>query len=720
MKILLALICLSGLYAAHAQSFTDEPFRQTVSEKYELAPELKNSRLIKVVVDYDDIVHLLTDQGLYRDLDDQIIKDISYRPLADLNPKDITIQEGTGYLYYLYDNKFLTNAFGGKHYGYLPEGKFQKLAVNARQDVLLTGNREAALHRNGEIIPLKLPAGKSIQLAVDDREFYYLTPESLFKLQKNKFKEIHAGVNLSSVCFRENEILISSDQGYYGIDKLTYEPVFPLQTKLPATDIHKMILTEDGIWAATSKGAFWRKKDGKFRYFASQRWLDQDRVIDIAADSEGNIILLTPTGLNKVRFQTQTLEEKAAYFDKKVRQRHIRYGFIAELLLNEPGDVTSAEMIDTDNDGLWTAFYFGSQAWRYAATGEEKARRNCLEAFEAYERLLSLNQLKGFPSRTFERKGYKFSDVDRWRDSPDPEWEWKGHTSSDEFVAYIFVASLMNEFIAETEKEKKRAATFIDAIMTHLIENDYYFVDIDGKPTLWGRWNPEYINWYPRTIRDRRLGSLTLTAGFQLAYDLTGKEIYREEAYKMFEEHGYLENLQIDLYKIKETPGYDHLGHNMGEGGWNHSDDEMAFLTYWVIHRHAFNQELQQIYEKSIRNHWEIEKPERNALWNLITLETEGSFDQESTIWHLRDYPMDVLRYTNQNSHRQDLERMEENFRKQETKELISAQERRIIRYNTNPFQLDGGHEMRYELSGAEYLAPYWLGRYLGVIEPSK
>ena len=63
--------------------------------------------------------------------------------------------------------------------------------------------------------------------------------------------------------------------------------------------------------------------------------------------------------------------------------------------------------------------------------------------------------------------------------------------------------------------------------MTHIIENDYYFIDLDGKPTLWGRWNPEYVNWYPLHVSDRKLNSAHLIAGLQLAYHLTGKEIYK-------------------------------------------------------------------------------------------------------------------------------------------------------------------------------------------------
>ena len=275
----------------------------------------------------------------------------------------------------------------------------------------------------------------------------------------------------------------------------------------------------------------------------------------------------------------------------------------------------------------------------------------------------------------------------------------------------------MDEFIAQSNAEKTRVTDFIDAILTHIIENDYYFVDVNGKPTLWGRWNPEYINAYPRSIRDRRLGSLHLIAGLQLGYDLTGKDVYRDEAFRMMTEHGYLDNIRIPMEEIKSTPGFVYQGHNMGEGGWNHSDDEMAFLTYWVIHRHAFNDTLQHVYEQSIRNHWAIERPERNAVWNLITRGTEGSFDAAATLWFLRDYPLDLVRYTVRNSHRKDLTYLDPNFREQRTEELLPAAERPIIRFNANPFQLDGGANGRYELTGAEYLLPYWMARYYKVIE---
>ena len=117
--------------------------------------------------------------------------------------------------------------------------------------------------------------------------------------------------------------------------------------------------------------------------------------------------------------------------------------------------------------------------------------------------------------------------------------------------------------------------------MTHIIENDYYFLDCDRKPTKWGRWNLKF-DWYPLHVSDRKLNSAHLIAGFQLAYDLTEKEIYKKEAFKMMDEHGYLENIMYPMREMKKTLDYNHMRDNMVEC-WNHSDDKMSFITYCVM-----------------------------------------------------------------------------------------------------------------------------------------
>lgn len=696
---------------------TKDTFLQPVSYQYPLDQEMKGSTLKKVVVDYNNNVYVLSDKGVCRVSGHQLVKDLRYRPLADKIPVDLTIQEHTGYLYYLYPDCFLSNADAGIPYGKMPGNQFDHFAVNRAGHVLLTGNGKAAIFINGKLKKLSSPPGIVMRLEAVNGIFYLLTSHGIWKLLNDRFVKIHEGKNLTSFAFKGNEIWVGTPGGYYGIDAENGKEVLPLQTKIPIQQINRLINVQGQLWAATPQGAFMKKTADGFAYYASRRWLNNDEVKDLAADHNGNIFLLTPDGLNEIKFKEETYLGKAHYFQEKIRKRHIRYGLLAEVRMSVPGDLSTAEMIDTDNDGLWTSFYLGSQAFRYAVTGDSLAKRYVWESFAAYERLISINQLKGFPSRTFERTGYKVSDPKAWRLSPDSGWEWKGTTSSDEFVGYIFIAAVMDQYVGKTAAEKKRIAAFIDKILTHIIQNDYNFVDLDGKPTLWGRWNPDYINSYAKTISDRKLGSTDIIAGLQLGYALTGKAIYKKEALRLMNQHGYLENIMISPFDIKATPGYIYKGHDMGMGPWNHSDDEMEFLSYWVLYHYALNDTLKKQFAHAITEYWKIEKPEKNPVWNLITLGTAGSFDKESVLWYLREFPMDLIRWDIKNSQRKDLDFIEPGFRNQYTKEVISPAERPAHRYNANEFILDGGSGGKEELTGAEYLLPYWMARYLKVIK---
>ena len=43
--------------------------------------------------------------------------------------------------------------------------------------------------------------------------------------------------------------------------------------------------------------------------------------------------------------------------------------------------------------------------------------------------------------------------------------------------------------------------------------------------------------------------------------------------------------------------------------------------------------------------------------------------------------------------------------------------ERSGVRWNQNPYQMDGGNGGRSEADAAGYLLPYWMGRYHGFID---
>ena len=65
------------------------------------------------------------------------------------------------------------------------------------------------------------------------------------------------------------------------------------------------------------------------------------------------------------------------------------------------------------------------------------------------ERLYTINPVPGFPSRSFERRGFikLLSDPERWQHAPDPEWDWKATTSSDEAIGHVFVYGAIAELV---------------------------------------------------------------------------------------------------------------------------------------------------------------------------------------------------------------------------------------------------------------------------------
>jgi hypothetical protein len=198
---------------------------------------------------------------------------------------------------------------------------------------------------------------------------------------------------------------------------------------------------------------------------------------------------------------------------------------------------------------------------------------------------------------------------------------------------------------------------------------------------------------------------------------MSGNELYRDRAYELFEKYGYLTNILSGMKLIKATPGFVHLGNQMGDE-WNHSDDELAFVTYWVLERFAFTEELRAQYRKAIRDHWEFEEPERYPMWNFIYSGCGGGTkcDPEGAVWTLRGFPLDTITWRIENAHRKDLSRLAPNFMGREMRELLPPGERQVTRCNTQPFIFDGGDGGHTEFPGEEFLLGYWLGRYLELI----
>jgi hypothetical protein len=738
--VCLLIILLSS--CAETSIYKDVPYLQDYTVKYFSGDEAVG--LKKVCCDRNGVIQVLTTEGLYRpdnghfQYPGSLEPDRTYRPMADKKISDMILSDKQ--FIYLDDTAVFSNAMAGKLYLLHSMPGARLLSGEPATGFLISDGNLLAWVKQFEPLWTGRVNDNNVLSIRNNRysgDFLILTEHILysFSVQNRELKPVYQGNGFT--CFDiagdGASIVIGTNDGYFTLDGAGNEKG-GIQRKLPWTELTAVREIDGSLWFGSTKGAFMRSADGsRFNYYYGERWLPGDVVMDIDAGPDNSVLILTDKGLGQICFEEMTLEDKAMIYEKQVRQRHIRYGINSNVTRLQNHDLSTAVNGVADSDNLWTGMYLASQLFRYLVTGSEEARQNCYEAFEAMERMHEINGITGLFGRSFERRGYQefrrefrsyvdnywydgYQGTVSWRHADDPEWDWRASASSDQTVGQIFALTLIAEYI-DDDAWKNRAVKLLDELMTYLVENDFCLVDYNGLPSLWGRWHPQYVNRFDTMIGDRKVYSSNIIAFLQTAYRFTGKEIFRDRAFELMNEHGYLENLTRPFSEIGTAPESADAWSRMLSAEWNHSDDEMYFLAYWGLYPYAFNDALKEQYREAIRDHWEWERPEKNALWNFCyALTGAEEFDLEESIWHLKEFPLDMIQFAVQNSHRKDIEILEPDFWGQLTAEVLPPDERPELKHNRNLFTHDAGDRNSELSAGDTFLLPYWMGRFLGVI----
>jgi len=444
----------------------------------------------------------------------------------------------------------------------------------------------------------------------------------------------------------------------------------------------------------------------KYEYFAGKRWLPDDRVTGIGFEKSANEVVWieTPKGFSRIEYKPMTLAEKSKAFIERVRARHVRHGLTADSLLRVPGDLSSNQMVSSDNDGLWTQMYIAAEAFRYKVTGEADARANARQGFEAMMRLEEITGISGFHARSFIKIGEDIQPNDgEWRDTPDGKWRWKGDTSSDEIVGHYFGYAVYYDLVAD-EAEKLKIRGVVTRMTDHILNNNYQLIDVDGKRTRWGWWAPEDIWADPD---ETGLRALHLLSHLRVAHHITGNPRFEQAYNELITKHRY--------HLLTRNQKINYPGHV------NHSDDELAFLSYYPLLNYETDPKLREVYVQSLDRAWQVERPERNPLWNFIYAVggRVKEFDRSEAVRTLQEIPMDQISWTVTNSHRLDapMDTLADRFNRAQALIVLPYDELPMSKWNGNPYRLDGGNGGRSEGDGVYFLLPYWMGRYHKLID---
>lgn len=460
------------------------------------------------------------------------------------------------------------------------------------------------------------------------------------------------------------------------------------------------------LWIGTTTGAV-RQVGGDYHYFGAGHWMPGENVHDIAVDGR-TVTVATDKGIGIIHYEPYTLRKKAAYFERNVEQwGHKRLGFVHKLhRSNEDGWIREI----SDNDGGHTSHFLAAMCFKYAVTGDESARREATDSFEAMEWLQTITGTDGFFARAIwavgADKGERSTQGSgglpaKWYATNDGRWQWKGDTSSDEVNGHFYSVALYHDLVAQGD-EKKRAANHLARITKHIIKNGWVLRDMDGQPTRWGRWDPDYLL-RPYGFEARGLNGMEAQAYIWTALSLTGDPAFREGLDQLIK-------WRYHTYTVREKLTFP----PESVVTW---DDELAFRCLHPLIIYCSEPYLRSIYLRALERHWEVMRMQKLPFFNFVYGGLTGNdCEAAKATQHLREWSLDTVSHSYRNSHRDDLFVEPGYTPLMGGTRAISPRNKASQWGSRSAIHYDGGGKGRIVTPPVGWLEDYWMGRYYGMI----
>lgn len=443
-----------------------------------------------------------------------------------------------------------------------------------------------------------------------------------------------------------------------------------------------------------SDASFWTRRERGARrdqrLFHSKRFLPCDSVLGFSEAVKGRVRVHTSCGDSEIWFEKIRLADKAKHYEA-IALRHDRHGFVA--------DSHNGKNLSNDNDGLWTAMYAVAKLFEYKSTGSAEALARAETATRAVLFLEKITGIPGYPARSYIDTNEDKPRDGFWYWTEDRKFQFKSDTSSDEIVGHFLLFAVAWDLLPEGALRQDVRATCIRMI-DYILRNNYNLMDRTGKPTRWGRWTLEYFA-STDGKEDSPLNALELISFLRTAHHVSGDMRYEGELKKLIEEMGYLK-IAGQLQELR--------------GEINYSDEELAMLSFYPLLVYEKNPVYRKGILKALDDWFGNMRRQKNPLWNAIYELGKGEDKKlrEAAIETLERLPLDLTNWTVENNWRKELPLVgtPDRFGRRETSVLLPPDERRIMKWNGNPFNLDGGNDGNSEDDGTIFLLPYWMGRY--------
>jgi len=419
---------------------------------------------------------------------------------------------------------------------------------------------------------------------------------------------------------------------------------------------------------------------------------------------EGNYLRIGGAARSEYAPSPLSLKEKAARFEELFREHLSPEGLNVYILT---GDLTADRAMETvtlSDGAIWTGVALGTQCLRFAVTGEEEARREVRLMAKGLHALHQVTGIRGHFARMIARRtipdsregGKWYPGAGRWSG-----YRWKGDTSKDQYAGIIFGLALAATLSPDPDV-RATAAEDARAVADHLMEHDYQIVGPEGRTTF-------------GDLRGRAWGvPIGVNALISLAAIKTAAVATREPRYA----EEYAELIRRGYASAAVWAKFQFFGRSNG------NNDVMALLSLFNLLRLEEDPNVRKLLWTSCRRFCDYVRYDGNSFFNFILAWGLGGDLQleEDAVHTLRLFPLEKRNFSTDSTGRPEFRRAFWNGwrgRAQATGALpinYRPQSTWVWRDNARQLQNLQGEEGVNRAAPTDYLAAYWLGRYLGYL----
>ncbi len=285
------------------------------------------------------------------------------------------------------------------------------------------------------------------------------------------------------------------------------------------------------------------------------------------------------------------LEAKAEWLLKDLRENNLQYDLVMPRVLLPPEGNADHSTAHQEDGGNRSGPYLAALSFQYAVMQDKKVKQWADETFAAIEILEKVTGVPGCLARSFNLSDVRQRHEDwfffpaEWHQSTSMKgYRWLGDPSSDTITNLLYGLAVYYDLCAD-EAHRARVKALVGRVVTRLVNHGMRIVDVDGKMTLWGNFNPE--------LDREKLNSLLPLGHLKIAYHITGDGMFQHQYQELIEKHDYADiAILADSYKPPVVPWDVKLGMQALYHLLRYEDDPMlrnkylaALERYWMTQK---------------------------------------------------------------------------------------------------------------------------------------